>query len=256
MERIGIYGGSFNPPHMGHIQAAKCAADTLNLDKLLMIPARVAPHKQLAEGSPEPAQRLEMTRIAIESVGDPRLQVSDLELNRDGVSYTWQTIREVRKMYPEAELFLLMGTDMFLSFQSWKKPEQITREAALGVFYRGDKEERERIEEQKQKLEDHGAKVVLVDNPVIAISSTQLRRMLVFQCAEPFLPAGVGDYIRALRYGPGLPGSAYGAAGAGGGESAESEPGGSCAGLPGYGGGACEAMGRRCNGCCQSRCAP
>lgn len=196
MERIGIYGGSFNPPHMGHIQAAKCAADTLNLDKLLMIPARVAPHKQLAEGSPEPAQRLEMTRIAIESVGDPRLQVSDLELNRDGVSYTWQTIREVRKMYPEAELFLLMGTDMFLSFQSWKKPEQITREAALGVFYRGDKEERERIEEQKQKLEDHGAKVVLVDNPVIAISSTQLRRMLVFQCAEPFLPAGVGDYIR------------------------------------------------------------
>ena len=196
MERIGIYGGSFNPPHMGHIQAAKCAADTLNLDKLLMIPARVAPHKQLAEGSPEPAQRLEMTRIAIESVGDPRLQVSDLELNRDGVSYTWQTIREVRKMYPEAELFLLMGTDMFLSFQNWKKPEQITREAALGVFYRGDKEERERIEEQKQKLEDHGAKVVLVDNPVIAISSTQLRRMLVFQCAEPFLPAGVGDYIR------------------------------------------------------------
>ena len=195
MERIGIYGGTFNPPHVGHIQAAKQAVSTLGLTKLLMIPAYAPPHKAvLPSNSPRARQRLEMLRIA--AADCPQIEVSDLELKREGISYTWQTLETVKKLYPGAELVLLMGTDMFLTFDTWKNPEKILGEATLGVFYRGDKGERAAALKQKEALEAQGAKVILVHNDVIVISSTQMRRLLAFRCAGEFLPAGVLDYIR------------------------------------------------------------
>lgn len=195
MERIGIYGGTFNPPHSGHIAAARQAVDALQLRKLLVIPDRIAPHKTIPDGSPSPDQRLEMLRTALQ--GEEKIQVSDLELNRDAVSYTWETVEQVRALYPDAELFLLMGTDMFLSFQTWKNPERILAQASLAVFYRGEKGEKQAVSERKAQMESAGYRVELVENDVIDISSTDLRRMLVFGCAAPFLPAGVGEYIRA-----------------------------------------------------------
>ena len=195
MERIGIYGGTFNPPHVGHIQAAKQAVSTLGLTKLLMIPAYAPPHKAvLPSNSPRARQRLEMLRIA--AADCPQIEASDLELKREGISYTWQTLETVKKLYPGAELVLLMGTDMFLTFDTWKNPEKILGEATLGVFYRGDKGEKAAALKQKEALEAKGAKVVLVHNDVIVISSTQMRRLLAFRCAGEFLPAGVLDYIR------------------------------------------------------------
>lgn len=195
MERIGIYGGTFNPPHVGHIQAAKQAVSTLGLTKLLMIPAYAPPHKAvLPSNSPRARQRLEMLRIA--AADCPQIEVSDLELKREGISYTWQTLETVKKLYPGAELVLLMGTDMFLTFDTWKNPEKILGEVTLGVFYRGDKGEKAAALKQKEALEARGAKVVLVHNDVIVISSTQMRRLLAFRCAGEFLPAGVLDYIR------------------------------------------------------------
>ena len=194
MKKIGIYGGTFNPPHTGHLHAARQAVEALGLDTLLLIPDRIAPHKQIPEGSPTPQQRLEMLRIA--AGDDPRLQVSDLELQREGPSYTWQTLEALREAYPDAELTLLMGTDMFLSFDQWMHPEKIMADAAIGVFYRGEKGEKAAILAQKENLEARGAKVELVENDVVNISSTQLRRLLAFDAADEFLPAGVGDYIR------------------------------------------------------------
>lgn len=195
MERIGIYGGTFNPPHVGHIQAAKQAVSTLGLTKLLMIPAYAPPHKAvLPSNSPRARQRLEMLRIA--AADCPQIEVSDLELKREGISYTWETLETVKKLYPGAELVLLMGTDMFLTFDTWKNPEKILGEATLGVFYRGDKGEKAAALKQKEALEARGAKVLLVHNDVIVISSTQMRRLLAFRCAGEFLPAGVLDYIR------------------------------------------------------------
>lgn len=195
MERIGIYGGTFNPPHVGHIQAAKQAVSTLGLTKLLMIPAYAPPHKTvLPSNSPRAQQRLEMLRIA--AADCPQIEVSDLELKREGISYTWETLETVKKLYPGAELVLLMGTDMFLTFDTWKNPEKILGEATLGVFYRGDKGEKAAALKQKEALEAQGAKVILVHNDVIVISSTQMRRLLAFRCAGEFLPAGVLDYIR------------------------------------------------------------
>ena len=118
MERIGIYGGTFNPPHIGHLHAAEQTVEILNLDKLLLIPDRIAPHKEIPSGSPTPEQRLEMVRIA--ASGNPKLEVSDMELRREGPSYSYITVEQLREIYPDAKLYLLMGTDMFLSFLSWK----------------------------------------------------------------------------------------------------------------------------------------
>ena len=197
MERIGIYGGTFNPPHIGHIQAAQQALSALNLRKVILIPDRIAPHKELPENSPTPQQRMDMLHIAVQN--RPGLEVSDIELKRDGVSYTWETVVQLREENPEAELVLLMGTDMFLSFHTWKYPERILENAALGVFCRGEKNERKAIFEKKEEMEQQGARIELVNNEVVAISSTQMRRLLAFRCAASFLPESVLDYIRENR---------------------------------------------------------
>ena len=192
--KIGIYGGTFNPIHTGHIHAAKQAAQILGLDKLLMIPDRIAPHKEIPSGSPTPEQRLQMLRLAVE--GEPGMEVSDIELKREGKSYTYLTVEALREIYPEAELYLLMGTDMFLSFHTWVNPDRITAHATLAVMYRGEKGEAEKIEARKAEMEAAGVRVALVKNDTINISSTQLRRLIAFRCASEFLPKGVEDYIR------------------------------------------------------------
>ena len=194
MEKIGIYGGTFNPLHTGHLHGAKQAIEALGLDKLILIPDRIAPHKEMPAGSPSPEQRLEMLRIAVQK--EPKMEVSDLELKREGKSYTYLTVEQLHREYPDARLYLLMGTDMFTTFDEWMEPERITAYAALAVMYRGDKGEAEAVEAQKARMEDKGVEVALVKNDAIAISSTQMRRLLAFQCAGPFLPEGVEAYIR------------------------------------------------------------
>lgn len=194
MERIGIYGGTFNPPHLGHMLAARQAVKLLRLDRLLLIPDRIAPHKVLPEGSASPEERMQMLQLA--AAGIEKAEVSDIELRREGTSFTYLTILELKQLYPEAELVLIMGTDMFLSFDSWRETKIITGNAALGVLYRGEKGEKAAIDAKKAEMEANGVKVELIENEVTAISSTDLRRMLVFGCAEPFLPEGVGAYIR------------------------------------------------------------
>ncbi len=192
MERIGIYGGAFNPPHVGHLRAAEYAQKELQLSKLLLVPSGTSPHKTPPPNSPTAAQRLQMLRLA----AGEQMEVSDLEITRGGISYTYMTVEQLKEQYPQQELVLLMGTDMFLSFDSWKEPKRIWQNASLGVFYRGDPREIEQIYQQKEKMESAGATVYLVKNPVTRISSTQLRRMLAFRCGSEFLPDGVGDYIR------------------------------------------------------------
>ena len=191
--RIGIYGGTYSPPHIGHLRAAEYAIEALKLDRLLLIPTGVSPHKEMSAGA-SAADRLQMLRLSAASID--KAEVSDIEIRRAGSSYTVDTLRQIRAENPGAELVLLMGTDMFLSFLSWRAPEIIMQLSALAVFCRGEKGENAKIEAQKSALEALGARVELVQNPVTAISSTDLRRMLVFGCADSFLMPGVGDYIR------------------------------------------------------------
>jgi len=194
MERIGIYGGTFNPPHIGHMAAARQAIKLLRLSKLLLIPDRIAPHKQLPENSPSPQQRLEMLTVAAADI--PQAEVSQLELRREGPSYTYLTVETLKQRYPQAQLVLIMGTDMFLSFEAWKNWRWLIENVTLAVLYRGQKGEKSAIREKRDALCAQGAQVELVENQVTAISSTDLRRMLAFQCASPFLPEGVLAYIR------------------------------------------------------------
>ena len=129
--KIGIYGGSFNPPHLGHMAAAKAAVEALKLDRLLIVPACDPPHKKLPEGSATPKQRLEMAAIMADQL--PCAQCWDVEMRRDGVSYTVDTLEEAKRLWPEDELWLLVGTDMFLSLQSWCKPERIMELAGICI---------------------------------------------------------------------------------------------------------------------------
>ena len=191
--RIGIYGGTYSPPHIGHLRAAEYAIEACKLDRLLLIPTGVSPHKAMSAGASS-ADRLQMLRLSAAQI--EKTEVSDVEILREGRSYTVDTLGTIREENPGAELVLLMGTDMFTSFLTWKDPERIMELATLAVFCRGEQGEQERIDVQKAALEAMGAKIELVHNPVTAISSTDLRRMLVFGCADPFLMPGVGDYIR------------------------------------------------------------
>ena len=193
MERIGIYGGTFNPPHLGHFRGAEYALEQLRLDRLLMIPTHTAPHKESTLETPTPQQRLRMVQLGLGDRED--IIASDIEISRGGISYTFETVQQVAAMYPGAELFLVIGTDMFSSFESWREPERILKHATLAVLCRGEKGEQEQIAEAMPRLTAMGGKVELLQNPVTAISSTDLRRMLCFRCASDFLPQPVEEFI-------------------------------------------------------------
>ena len=193
MARIGIYGGTFNPPHAGHIAAANFALMALELDRLLVIPARTPPHKQKNGDITDGAHRLEMLKLAF--AGEEKITVSDMELQRDGISYTCRTVEILKAQYPGDELFLLMGTDMFLSFSSWYQPEQILKRATIAVLCRDEEAGSRAVLETRKTLVGQGGSVVLLENPVVEISSSTLRRLLVFGCTEAYIPQSVLHYI-------------------------------------------------------------
>jgi nicotinate-nucleotide adenylyltransferase len=132
--RLGIYGGVFNPPHHGHLIAAQEAHSQLELDLVVWVPAGVAPHR-LVEGDPGVEARFEMVELA--TAGDERFRVSRIELEREGPSYTADTLRELREREPEDELFLILGGDQALALPTWHEPERVLELATLAVFERG-----------------------------------------------------------------------------------------------------------------------
>ncbi len=195
MARIGIFGGSFNPPHEGHILAAREFYEQLELDRLLIIPAGDPPHKALSANSPTDLQRLEMTRFAAMDLENT--EVLDLEIKREGRSYTADTVEILRQTYPQDELFLLMGTDMFYSFGSWYQPERITKEATIAVAHR-DADSPARLKSCATDLEEKlGARIVFVENQYLPHSSTSVRAMIAFRCADAYLSPRVMEYIRS-----------------------------------------------------------
>lgn len=194
MERIGIFGGTFNPPHIGHIHGVKQAMEALNLQKVLLVPDYIAPHKEMAPGTPTPEERFEMLKIA--AAGDPRLEVCDIEFKRGGVSYTADTVTALKARYPDSQLVLLMGTDMFSCFHQWRNWKSIAENVVLGVMCRGGKGEEAAIQAARKELDARGVRVELARNDAVTISSTQMRRLLAFRCGDDFLLAGVADYIR------------------------------------------------------------
>ena len=134
--RIGVLGGSFNPPHIGHLLIASDAYEALGLDRLLIIPAAANPLKSLDDDVPSAAERLQMV---FDTFGDdPRFEVSAMEIERGGLSYTVDTLETLAHQNPGAELILMVGMDSLQTMDQWKRPERIRELATIAVLSRGD----------------------------------------------------------------------------------------------------------------------
>ena len=190
--RIGIFGGSFNPVHNGHIHLARSAADEFSLDKVFLVPSRISPHRSSSEYV-SAEDRLAMLHAAV-SV-DERLDVSDYELSVDRVSYTIYTIEHFRSLYPDDELFLLVGSDMLMCFDKWFRYEDILEEASLCVISRitGDSEQLRKKAEELGKF----GEVLIGNAEPLEISSTEIRKKIAknknISC---YLDENVVQYIR------------------------------------------------------------
>ncbi len=193
--RIAVYGGSFNPPHPAHVRAARLAYAALAPDKLLVIPAADPPHKALAAGSPTPEERFELTKLAFRDF--PEAEISDMELRRGGESYTSDTVEELAREYPGAELWLVIGTDMLTSFERWHEFRSILAGAALAVLPRNEGElpEIERCAARFEAL--YGARVRIIDAAPLPMSSSEMRDMLVARRGADVLDGEV--YARIIR---------------------------------------------------------
>lgn len=198
--KIAVFGGSFNPPHPGHVRAARAACAALRPDRFIVMPAADPPHKTLPESSPAPEERLTLTRIAFRDM--PEAEVSDLELRRSGESYTSDTAAALLKEYPGAELVLVIGTDMLLSFETWHDFRALLSEAELAALPRENGDTAALAAYAAHLRETYGARVRLIDAPPLPMSSSALRAALVRrEGADALDPEVYARIIRVRDYG-------------------------------------------------------
>ena len=163
---IGVYGGTFNPPHVGHLLAAEHAREQLDLARVIFVPSSIPPHKG-DHGTLDVRHRLEMLRIALK--GNRYFEISDVELKRGGVSYTVDTLRVLKLEYPDDALFFLLGMDMLTDFPSWRSPEEILELAEVVGLTRPDFPLPELAQPFRRRI-------MVCRIPEIAISSSDIRR--------------------------------------------------------------------------------
>lgn len=192
MRKLAMLGGTFNPIHNGHIQMALAFAEKLQLNRVLVVPTRIPPHKQVRD-STTAEDRLAMCRIAVE--GNPVLEASDIELGREGPSYTVDTLRQLHEYYPEAKLYLITGADMFLTIQDWKNADEIFRLATICAAPR-EKNNFSVLQNHADRLKWKYLQAELLDIPLMPISSTEIRRRIQLgKSIEGLVPEGVARYI-------------------------------------------------------------
>ncbi|MFI3251134.1 MAG: nicotinate (nicotinamide) nucleotide adenylyltransferase [Eubacteriales bacterium] len=200
---IGIFGGTFNPPHLGHAAVIRESIHTLELDRLLLIPSAIPPHKEIPEHSPSPEIRLALLEQMLDLLKHPTgVEICTLELERKGPSYTSDTVAELRSQYPEATFTLLVGEDMFLSLQTWHTPEEVLSDVNLCAFMRGDTPPSQALHDQATLLkETYGVDTqFLTLSSGMPSSSTQVRSALPDQ--PPYLqPPIYGTILRLGLYG-------------------------------------------------------
>ncbi len=192
--KTGVLGGTFNPPHKGHLAAADAVRQALGLERVLFIPTNLPPHKRLPKGSATTAQRCDMVRLMTEPY--PWAEFCDVEIRRGGASYTVDTLRTLHESGQD-DLTLIVGTDMLLSFdRCWHAPDEIVHLAGLAAIARGTEDFPALETKAKQLRETLGARVTLVNCPVLPISSTDVRQQRAF---EELTPPEVAAYIRQNR---------------------------------------------------------
>ena len=192
MRRVGILGGTFNPPHVAHLLCAQEALDQLGLDLVVLMPAAVPPHKE-AQGDPGAGARVEMCRLAV--AGEPRFSVSTLEVERGGPSYTVDTLRELHEKAPGDDLTFIVGGDMAHSLPTWREPAEVVRLARLGV---AEREGLARADILERLAEVAGApeRVDFFELPRVDVSSSLIRRRVADGRPIRYLvPDAVAGYI-------------------------------------------------------------
>lgn len=182
MERICLFGGSFDPVHKGHLHIAQRAIEEADLDRLIFVPCAQSPHKSSRPGA-TPAQRLEMLRIACADL--PKTSVDHLELARSGASYSWQTVEHYRHTRPDARLYWLVGTDQWQALPRWARADYLGDNLQFIVFRRG--------AEKLAAHEGFAPPLVIAGNH--PASSTAIRQQIADSRDPQWLPAAVGDYI-------------------------------------------------------------
>lgn len=206
--RVGIFGGSFNPPHLGHVNSVKTLIERVGLQEVLVIPNWQNPLKKMVQG-PSAESRLEMTRRAFADVG-PKITIDDIEVAKGKTSYTIETIKELKKKRPNDEFHLILGIDLLPELVHWKKWEEILENVNLIVTSRPNYEFPESIEELPEFLKTEtkqldfnivelksGKEIQFVQLPDMDISATDVRKRLhVGQNVSQHLPLGVESYIR------------------------------------------------------------
>ena len=191
--RTGIYGGTFSPPHIGHISAARAFAEQMGLDELLIIPALLPPHKTI-DYEDHPEKRFRMCELAF---GDLKCaEISDIELRREGKSYTVDTLRELSA--PDRRLFLLMGTDMMLTLDQWRESDEIFK-LCYPIYARRENDpiiEAQIVKKNQEYLEKHGKIVRRLMINTMELASTNVRELV--EKGEPYehlVPESVAAYI-------------------------------------------------------------
>jgi nicotinate-nucleotide adenylyltransferase len=194
--RVGILGGTFNPPHLAHLVCASQAASQLGLDHVLLTPNAVPPHKE-ARMDPGPAERLELCRLA--AAGDERLRVCDLEIARGGPSYTVDTLRVLHERDPEDHLTFILGGDIALGLPSWHEPEAVLELATLAVAERSGAIRGDVTARLREAFGDL-PRLQFFDMPRIDLSSSDIRRRIASGSSIRYLvPDPVADRIERKR---------------------------------------------------------
>lgn len=192
MKKYGIFGGSFNPIHYGHLMICEYIKKEMGLDKVIFIPTGNPPHKDLGVSAED---RYEMVRLAISS--NPDFEISDIETTRVNLSYTVDTIRELKKIYKEEKLYFLIGLDSLFQLKTWKKIGDLSQEIEFVVALRPGYIDKEEINREIDFLrENFGTKINLIKTPLYEISSTDLRdRIHEGKSLRYLIPKKVLDYI-------------------------------------------------------------
>ena len=191
--KTGVFGGTFNPVHKGHIMLAEYCMDSVGLDRIIMIPTAVPPHK-ISNNLASENDRLNMCKLACR--GKENFSVSDIEIKRQGKSYTYETLTQLKEIYPDDHLYTIMGADMFLTLNRWKNPEIIFEKSSIITIPRDEENKHELKNFYNKVLKAMGASSVILPNPVMSVSSTFIRENLDnFNLISDMLDKGVYDYI-------------------------------------------------------------
>lgn len=191
--KIGIMGGTFDPIHNGHLMLGVCAYDHFTLDEIWFLPNGNPPHKS---GETDVNDRLEMVKLAISS--DARFRLNTYETERKTHSYSYETLEEFRKMYPEHEFYFIIGADSLFSIESWRKPERVLRACTILAACRDDKSIGDMNKKIAELTEKYGAQIELLKAPLMDVSSSDIRRMAAYgMSVESLVPHKVSEYMKS-----------------------------------------------------------